>query len=47
MIIDVKRILCDKFTLEKVRLFSGGKELNDENKIMDYKINNNTYVEVL
>lgn len=47
MIIDVKRILCRKFSIEKVRLFSGGKELIDENRIMDYRIFNNNFVEVL
>ena len=46
-ILELKKRICEKFSLENVRLFSCGKELSEIQKVLDYNIDNNSYIEVL
>ena len=44
---ELKIKICEKFSLENVRLFCGGKELAEKQKVLDYNIDNNAFIEVV
>jgi hypothetical protein len=43
----LKKLVLEKYNTEKVRLFFGGKELSENQKILDYKIVNNCFIEIM
>jgi hypothetical protein len=44
---ELRKKVLEKYETNNCRLFFGGKELSENQKILDYKIENNCYIEIM